>query len=207
MSQDKIGPLVRALVGVPKKRLGLLLNIANIFKSEGERGQQFYSFLSNFVRERKSRLAVPTETKAVESVPRWREEDGVIRFSVTSDGTIGEDWIARLKKKGFRVGDYAKQLLLSDEFKPTSGVTHEVAVLKGMLFSDNDRITSKVRAEATCRNLSVPKAEVACLIREKFTDKELEAMGLWLIIVMHEPIKNSDGSPRLLDVTSRGDGS
>ena len=26
----------------------------------------------------------------------WREEDGVIYFSVTSDGTTGEDWITRL---------------------------------------------------------------------------------------------------------------
>lgn len=137
----------------------------------------------------------------------WCEEDGVIHFLVTSDGTSGVDWVKRLEKKGFRVGDYAKQLLRSDDFKPTNGVTYKVAVLKGMLFSDNDRITSKVRAEATCHNLSVPNAEVACLIREKFTDKELVAMGLWWIIVMHEPIKDSGGGPRLLDVSRDNDGS
>ena len=129
----------------------------------------------------------------------WREEDGVIYFSVTSDGTTGEDWIKRLEGNGFRVGDYAKQVLRSSDFKPTNGVTTAVAVLKGMLFEDNDRITKKIRAEADKRKLSKPNAELACLIREKFTDEEIEAMGLWYIVAMHEPINDSGGDPRLLN--------
>lgn len=139
-------------------------------------------------------------------VRSWREEDGVIYFSVTSDGTTGEDWIKRLEGNGFRVGDYAKQVLRSPDFKPTNGVTTEVAVLKGMLFEDNDRITKKIRAEADKRKLSKPNAELACLIREKFTDKEIEAMGLWYIVAMHEPINDSDGDPCLLIADRDGDG-
>ncbi len=128
----------------------------------------------------------------------WCEEDGVIYFSVTSDGTIGEDWIKRLESNGFRVGNYTKQVLRTPSFKPTNGVTTEVAVLKGMLFEDNDRITKNIRAEADKRKLSKPNAELACLIREKFTDKEIEQMGLWYIVAMHEPINDSDGDPNLL---------
>src|SRR3989338_4837086 len=103
------------------------------------------------------------ELSVSEPTRSWREEDGVIYFSVTSDGTT------------------------------------EVAVLKGMLFEDNDRITKKIRAEADKRKLSKPNAELACLIREKFTDKEIEAMGLWYIVAMHEPINDSDGDPFLLN--------
>lgn len=136
----------------------------------------------------------------------WREEDGVIYFSVASDGTTGEEWIRRLEGKGFRIGDYAESILRSDDFKPTNGVTSEIAVLKGMLFKDNDRITKKIRAEADRRELTKPNAELACLIREKFTDKEIEAMGLWWIVAMHEPIKDSDGAPRLLRADRRDDG-
>lgn len=141
----------------------------------------------------------------------WREQDGVIYFSVTSDGTTGEAWIKRLEGKGFRIGDYAKSLLQSPDFKPTSGVTYEIAVLKDMLFEDSDRedsdrITKNIRAEADRRKLQKPNAEVACLIREKFSDKELKAMGLWWIIVMHEPIKDFDGDPLLLGVDRRGGG-
>jgi hypothetical protein len=82
----------------------------------------------------------------------WREENGVITFSVTSHGTTGEDWITRLESKGFRVGDYARQVLPSRDFKPTNGVTTEVAVLKGTLFEDHNRTTENIRAEADKRN-------------------------------------------------------
>jgi hypothetical protein len=132
------------------------------------------------------------------SKPKWTEKDGVIRFSVTSDGITGEEWISRLESKSFRVSDYAKSVLSSKGFKPTSGITYEIAVLKGEIFSDNDRITKNIRKEAKNRKLSDPNAEVACLVREKFSDKELEAMGLYWIVAMHEPIKDSGGDPRLL---------
>jgi hypothetical protein len=146
------------------------------------------------------------ETVVVERQSKWHEQDGVIYFSVTSDGTTGEDWIPRLESKGFRVGDYAKQVLCSPDFKPTSGVTTEIAILKGMLFEENNRITKNIRAEADKRKLLKPNAEVACLIREKFTDKEIEAMGLTWIIAMHEPINDSDGAPALLNANRNGAG-
>lgn len=146
------------------------------------------------------------ELTVSEPTRSWREQDGVIYFSVTSDGTTGPQWIERLEKKDFRVSDWAKSVFRSPDFKPTDGVTYEIAVLKGMLFGDSDRITKKIRAEADKRKLTKPNAEVACLIREKFTDEELEVVGLWWIVVMHEPIKDSDGDPRLLDVGRSGDG-
>ena len=138
------------------------------------------------------------ELSVSEPICSWREEDGVIYFSVTSDGTTGEGWITRLEGKGFRVGKYAEQVLRMPSFKPTNGVTTEVAVLKSMLFEDDDRITKKIREEADKRKLSKPNAELACLIREKFTDKEIEQMGLVWIVAMHEPIDDAGGGPRLL---------
>jgi len=144
-------------------------------------------------------------TKRVQN-KTWREQDGVIYFSVTSDGTTGEDWIKRLKGNCFRVGDYAKRLLRSPDFKLTTGVTTEVAVLNGMLFEVNDRITKKIRVEADKRKLSKPNAELACLICEKFTDKEIKAMGLWHIVTIHEPINDSDGGPDLLYAYRSDDG-
>jgi len=148
------------------------------------------------------------EIKMLEvSAPRWREENGVIYFSVTSDGTTGEQWIARLLNKGFKVGDYAKSVLRSADFKPTNGITTEIAVLKGLLFKDNQRITKNIRAEATKRKLTKPNAEVACLIREMFTDDEIKAMGLHWIVTMHEPIKDSGGDLRLLHANRYDGGS
>ena len=147
--------------------------------------------------------------KLVVSEParRWREQDGVIYFTLPpTDNTTGEEWIKRLESKGFRIGDYAKSILRSQDFKPTNGVIYEIAVLKGMLFEDNDRITKKIRTEADKRKLTKPNVEAACLIRENFSDEEIEAMGPRWIIVMHEPIKDSDGDPSLLGVLRVGGG-
>jgi hypothetical protein len=120
---------------------------------------------------------------------------------VTSDGTTGKQWIKRLEGNGFRVEDYAKQVLRSPSFKPTKGITTEVAVLKGMIFTDNHRITTKkIRIEADKRKLSKPNIELACLICEKFTNEEIEQMGLQCIVVMHEAIKDSNGRQHLLGV-------
>ncbi len=147
------------------------------------------------------------ELSVCEPTRSWREEDGVIYFSVESDGTTGENWIGRLESKSFRVPNYARQVLRSPRFKPTSGVTTKVAVLPGCLFEDNDRITMQIRAEGALRKLAEPNAEIACLIREKFSDVEIKAMGLIWIAIMHKPISNdSGGDPRLLLANCHGDG-
>ena len=137
-------------------------------------------------------------------VRKWQEKDGVITFTVTSDGTTGPQWIKRLKKGGFRVSDYVEQLL--NKMSTTDGVTIEVSVLTGELFSDDDRTTSKIRAEAESRGLIEPNPEIVCLIREKFTDKELEEMGIWAMVAMHEPINDAGGGPDLLDADRSGGG-
>jgi hypothetical protein len=144
---------------------------------------------------------------AISEIKRaWHEEDGVIYFDVTSDGTTGEQWIARLKEKGYRVGDYASQVLRSSDFVPTTGVTTRIGVIKGEFFADDKRITKLIRAEADGRDFQKPHAEVACLIREKFTDEEIKAMGLTWIVAMHEPIKDADGHPFLLSASRFGGG-
>lgn len=131
----------------------------------------------------------------------WREKDGVIYFSVTSDGTTGEDWIKRFKSKGFFVDRRVESILRSPDFVPTSGVTTEVAVLKGDLFSDNDRITKNILAEADKRKFLRPSAELACLTREKFTDEEFKQMNLRHVTPMHQAINRS-----ILGITIPDDG-
>ncbi|MFA5024413.1 MAG: hypothetical protein WC523_05645 [Patescibacteria group bacterium] len=139
------------------------------------------------------------------STSKFREENGVIYFSVTSDGTTGEQWIKRLSKNGHRVNDRAKNILLSKDFKPTNGVTYQIAVVDGKLFTDENRTTANVRADANKRQLSTPHPEIAPLIREKFSDEDLGVMCLYWLAAMHEPINNSDGVPTLLGVSRDND--
>lgn len=187
MSKDMLGIAIRKLVTLPNNVLGIVCDLLEKLSDP-----EWVMALKKFLRK---------ENPWPEH--QWREENGVLYFSVTSDGATGEEWISRLEGKGFRVKDSAKSILRSSNFQPTSGKTTEVVVLKGMLFSDNERITKNIRAKAksgefTGRNLSDPNAELACLIREKFSDEEIEAMGLWAIVAMHEPIQDSGGRPVLL---------
>ena len=138
------------------------------------------------------------ELLASEPTRNWREADGVIYFSVTSDGMTGPQWIERLEGKGFSISDDARGILRNEGFKPTNGVTTEVAVLKGVLFEGNRSIMKNARTEAANRSLEAPNTEIACLIGEKFTNEEVKAMGLICIVAMHEPIKDSYGYPCLL---------
>jgi len=133
------------------------------------------------------------------------EENGVIHFKVTSDGAIGKEWVERLIKHGFKLSKWAEELLLSTSFRPTTGIEYEIAVLRGNLFTERDRINKKIRNEASMQKLSTPNVEVTCLIREMFSDEELISMGLYWIIAMHKPIKFSKRDISVLCAVRVGD--
>lgn len=128
----------------------------------------------------------------------WREQDGVIYVSVTSDGTTGEGWIDRLERKGFQVSDGIKNILRSWNFEPTKGITYPIVILKSVLFNFQERSTKEICAESARRRFKMPyikNIEVACLIREAVTVEQVEAMKLpWITCFMQvEPIRDSDG--------------
>ena len=143
---------------------------------------------------------------AIASFGAWREKDGVIYFKVTSNGRTGEKWITYLESRGIKLDKWAKDVLRSPDFKPTNGITTDIAVLKSPRFTDKARITSLIRSEADKLKFSKPNAEVACLIRVMFTDEEIKAMGLMWIVTMHEPIEDSARDPNLLGVSRCGVG-
>lgn len=91
-------------------------------------------------------------------------------------------------------------------FQPTKGVNIEVAILKGELFKDGDRTSKNVRELALKRKLMRTKAEVACLIRDRFSDEDIRAMGLEAIVVFHEEIKDSAADPDCLVVQTNHSG-
>ncbi len=135
----------------------------------------------------------------VESSKKWSERDGIIYLTVTSDGTTGQEWIKRLEEKGSQLTDEVKSLLCSIYFNPTSGVTTEIAILPGKRFEDKERNRSWIETVAFgLHKFTRPNAEVACYIREIFTNEELEQMELKYILTMHEPLFDSISDPFFL---------
>lgn len=130
----------------------------------------------------------------------WREQDGIIYFSVTSKGMTGKEWIKHFEKKHLKIGYVAECALLSEAFKPNMGVTTEVIILKGMLFQTEWISIKKIRAFAAKRKLTEPNLEVGCLIRDTFSDEDIEAFGLTEIVTMHKRINDSACNSHLLSI-------
>lgn len=141
--------------------------------------------------------------KKQQSEKKWWRMGELIYFTVTSDGTSGAEWLKRLEEKGIEVETPIKQLFLSEDFRPSSGITTECCLLRGTLWEDNThRTTENVRAKARELELLTPNIEVACLAREKLSDQDIEDMGLWWVTTMHKSVKDFENKPRLLSLYS-----
>jgi hypothetical protein len=138
---------------------------------------------------------------------KWYEKNGVIYFTLPpTDNTTGPQWIERLEAKKYQLSRWAKDILNSQDFKPTSGIINKIAVMKWMIWDDGKRTTKNISAVANKRKLTEPNLEVICLIREMFSDDDLRDMDLVWIMAMHKPIKDFNGVLRLLSANRDGDG-
>ena len=124
---------------------------------------------------------------------------------VTSDGRNGHQFIEVGEHNGLRFDDWAKNAMTVGRdakgnliVTGSSGVVYKPVVIKGGEFEDNERVTSNIRKVAEAQKLVTPPWWLAPLLREKVSDSEILAMGLDWLIVMHEPITDSDGDPSLL---------
>lgn len=135
------------------------------------------------------------------------ERNDVIRFSVTSGGMTGPEWIEYLGEKRVFVKDRARRILCSPVFESTNGITTEIGVLKGCFFSDNERFARNIRVSAEGLGFIRSNVELACLISDKLSGEVIgEKMGLGRIVVMHEPIKEPDGHQYLLTMIEHSEG-
>lgn len=164
-------------------------------KLQGNDGEAWFLGFKRFLRKEN-----PWDTKATIEVV-----DGVTRITVTSDGRTNEDFI-RTWDKHYHTRDSAKDITRRAGFTPTTGVIYRIPIIMGVEFSDNERITSKVREEAAHRHYRTLPFEAACLLREAVSDEDLKRFGLWWFVGMHHSIKGSDNNLHILGVDRSGDG-
>lgn len=127
-------------------------------------------------------------------------------FTVTSDGRKSSEIPEFLHQQGSHVGNYAKSVIEHPDYVITEGITYILGVLFGDEFTDNSRTNKNIRKKAGYRGWSAPPAETAHLSRVKISDETLNQMGLWRLVMMHEPIVDSNGNLSLLTLTRSGDG-
>lgn len=112
MSSDILGPLMRALVGVPEKMLGLVLGIVNRLSSAD--GECFYTDLASFVGQWKKQGAAKV-TEAAKEVKVYLKHLGTVPLGAT-DGTVTEEQARRV------FPGYLDPVFLSWRSKATPGM-------------------------------------------------------------------------------------
>mgnify|MGYP001598525590 CR=1 FL=1 len=114
--------------------------------------------------------------------PVWR--------TVTSTGQTSKQLISSVQQAGRTVTKWAKDLMSKPQFVVTNDMMYRLVVIRGDEFAaDAERTFAAVRAEGLRRGYGIPPAEVALLLAQ-FSQAQLG--HLWLV-VMHDPISDSDG--------------
>lgn len=204
MSKDMLGPLIRALVGIPNSRLGVALDITNRLNSD--RGDEWNTRFKAVLREG---LPAPVLATTFE-----RNEHGHVIITITGLGLAGADESKRLEDAGYRVSDYAKSCFKSTtadgydkNHRLVAGQVHKIALIPGKeIARDSDRTTAALRKLGEKYGYGKPMAGHIPRIREAVSDKQMEEVGIWYIASLHDPIKDSDGRPRVLSAGRDDDG-
>ncbi|HTE48920.1 MAG TPA: hypothetical protein VK675_03380 [Candidatus Paceibacterota bacterium] len=122
-----------------------------------------------------------------------------------SEGVTGPKWIEDLKDRDFYLTEDAKIILRSQDFQPTTPrFVHRIVVLRANFWKKkSDRNIACIQSEGVSRKWAELHSEAPCIIRNCFSDRELEKMGLVRIIgIRNKPFEGCHGGPRFLCVSS-----
>jgi len=144
-----------------------------------------------------------------------RNEHGHVVLSVTGLDLAGEQEVERLEAARFRVSGWAKSCLTSTKkdgydknHRLVAGQEYKIALMPTKEIERNsDRTTDALRTRGIERyGYEKPLAGIVPRIRESVSDEQMKEMGFWFIAALHEPIKDSDGDPLVLNARRDGDG-
>jgi len=177
--------VLRKLVDLPVEKLRVIYDLLE--RLLGKEGERWFTALKLFLRQ-EHLWRVPT------------------KISVITKGQTGEQFIRSLAEQGVKVGDRARQLLTGRKFITTNGVTHELVFMLGSDIGSTRYTNGGIRSYAQAFGYITPPPEVALYLREMISQDDMKQAGLSGIIVMHEPIADIKGNPRLLAALRRDDG-
>ncbi|MDD5566642.1 MAG: hypothetical protein PHH01_00405 [Patescibacteria group bacterium] len=119
---------------------------------------------------------------------------------ITTNGRNGEQLIFDLRRQGNTIGRYAEGILYSTLLIVSNGKMYTLVIIPGDGFVDSQRTNQNIRAAAVARSYQTPPMELAPYLREKFSDEDLEQMGVRALILMHEPVAGLGGPREVLGV-------
>lgn len=194
MLKYMLGSLVRAAVSVSQERLELLARIASDIAHDNPRGEDWFE---HYGRVRKEGLPAPQFE---------RNKNGHIVIPITGLDLTGQQEIDRLTAAGFSTSDWVKSCLLSiknDGYDKRHRLREGREYMLALVPTKDvpgERTTADGRVYGASFGYEQPFAGAVPRLREAVSDEVMEKMGLWYIVVLHDPITDSGGRPDVLDV-------
>lgn len=148
------------------------------------------------------------------SVSLTQNQYGHFVVTITGLDLTGAQEIERLEALGYCVSGYAKSVLQSagkdgydQKHRLVAGQSYQIAIVPGKAIArDCDRTTGNLRKEGLKFGYEKPLAGIMPRIRELVSDKQLEEMGFWYIVGLHDGILDSSGRPDVLTADRDGGG-
>lgn len=173
-----------------------------------------------FVRQRNCEKSAPKKFRSPEQFTQdvclVIDRGCYVTFTVIGTGLTGAEWITRLEMNGYKPNNWARDIITKPDYdkkhRLEAGKEYKVTLVLGAeIRKGSERTTANLKSFASSKfsNHAVAglKGELALLVREKFTNAELEAMGVWYVAVLHEPIIDSGGDADILRSGRSGGGS
>lgn len=221
---DSLDSTLRAAVSIDRTHLDVFTRVANTLNKQqplraaamaGLLEQALGNLEAAVEATRPKMLAERYEALPPELKAKLILENGRLYFTVIGTCLTAKEWVKRLEAKSHKLSNYARDVLSKADYdkkhRLEAGKIYKLGLVLGTEFAtDAERTNADLKAFAH-REIGEQasaglKAEFALLTREKFTNAELELIGLWYVVVLHEPIVDSDGDPNVLD-SDRYDGS
>jgi hypothetical protein len=89
---------------------------------------------------------------------------------------------------------------------PSDATTLRFVLIRGDLFSDENRTTQNIHSEAEKLKCTELAAETACHIHEKLSQTWMDFLGFEAIVVMSRPVSDEEKIPRVLGSLLDGSG-
>lgn len=143
-----------------------------------------------------------------------RNENGHVVLSIVGLGMTGEAEVKGLRRQKYNVNSWAESCFKStnqDSFdsahRLVSGQTYRVVLVPGSeIENSSERTTQNLLALGERYGYLRPQAGIIPRLRERLTDKQLEELGWWCIVALHQLIVDADCGPSVLGLCRSEDG-
>ena len=137
-----------------------------------------------------------------------------LTIEFTASGHRGVEVAKMLAQNSFELGKKARSCLSSrridgydNQHRLRAGMRYTVVILPGPMLCKADGSTTKqIIGKAERLGYQRPRAGVMPYVRSIISDSTMRELGLWFISALHQPIKDSDGTERILSMGWYGEG-